>query len=120
MRREYQAWRFSAEFEAWFVAQLVRQKGRCFYCFVEIVADPSNYQIDHKQPIYKGGTNDPGNLCVACRECNQFKSYYKMFQKGKARRVARKQEYDERQDAIGRNMHTYMDGMLALALALDD
>jgi hypothetical protein len=31
-------------------------------------------EIDHIHPVSRGGTNDPGNLQVLCRECNAGKS----------------------------------------------
>jgi hypothetical protein len=30
-------------------------------------------QIDHVQPIATGGSDDEGNLCLACELCNQYK-----------------------------------------------
>lgn len=32
------------------------------------------FEIDHRHPRSRGGTNDPANLCVACRRCNRSKS----------------------------------------------
>jgi 5-methylcytosine-specific restriction endonuclease McrA len=29
--------------------------------------------IDHVQPLSRGGTNDPANLVVACKGCNEDK-----------------------------------------------
>ncbi len=31
-------------------------------------------EIDHITPVSRGGTNDPGNLQILCRPCNQAKS----------------------------------------------
>lgn len=42
----------------------------CRYC-----GDTSGpFEIDHQHPRSHGGTNDPANLCVACRSCNRSKS----------------------------------------------
>lgn len=30
-------------------------------------------QIDHILPVAKGGSDDEGNLCLACEFCNQYK-----------------------------------------------
>jgi hypothetical protein len=30
-------------------------------------------QIDHIQPVAKGGSGDEDNLCLACELCNQYK-----------------------------------------------
>ncbi len=30
-------------------------------------------QIDHVQPISKGGSDDEDNLCLTCELCNQYK-----------------------------------------------
>jgi 5-methylcytosine-specific restriction endonuclease McrA len=126
IRQQYNAWRNGeikicgwawGKFRRW---QFSKQKGRCFYCFIEIVNAPPNYQIDHKQPIYKGGTNDPDNLCIACRECNQYKSYHQLMQTGKARRLARRIDYEQRREVYAMEMKAYMDAMMMLAIDLDD
>jgi 5-methylcytosine-specific restriction endonuclease McrA len=112
IRREYREWRFEPSFESWFAIELEKQKGRCYYCFRKIEVSPSNYQIDHKEPIYKGGSNDPANLCIACRDCNQYKSYHKLMQSSRARRHTRRLDQAEQ-------MQAYMDAMLLLAIDLD-
>ncbi len=55
--------------------QSVRQRAgnRCEYCH-----SPQSYvfgwlQIDHILPVAKGGSDDEGNLCLACEFCNQYK-----------------------------------------------
>lgn len=49
----------------------VQQKGKCFYCLKKF---PSNkYHVEHKTPLAKGGTNDRGNLVLACAGCNLSK-----------------------------------------------
>jgi len=37
------------------------------------IPDLSRLSVDHKIPISKGGTNEPGNLQTACRTCNSVK-----------------------------------------------
>ena len=50
---------------------LKAQSGRCAYCR-EKVGD--RYHIDHITPLSRGGTNDRGNLQIACGKCNRSKS----------------------------------------------
>jgi len=38
----------------------------CVYCKTPV----SNYHLEHKIPISRGGKNKKINLCVACSECN--------------------------------------------------
>lgn len=47
---------------------LVRDGFRCTYCGA--TPESASLQVDHVIPVCKGGTNDPGNLVAACRECN--------------------------------------------------
>jgi len=53
-----------------------RSKAHCEYCKRpdEIMGSP--FEIDHIQPISKGGTDDLDNLSYACRDCNLAKSNY--------------------------------------------
>lgn len=47
------------------------QGGLCFYCKCILEDLPiSDRHIDHMQPVSRGGTSDPSNLCWACRSCN--------------------------------------------------
>lgn len=46
------------------------QGNRCYICGKKL----KKYHIDHFIPLSKGGTNDPGNLRLACPHCNQRKS----------------------------------------------
>lgn len=49
---------------------LDRDGDTCAYC-----GKPANPpHVDHIIPLVKGGSNDPENLTVACRECNSGKS----------------------------------------------
>ncbi len=47
------------------------KRGRlcCWWCGCVI----SEYQIDHRIPLVKGGSNAPDNICLACPNCNRHK-----------------------------------------------
>lgn len=49
---------------------LRRDNNTCRYCH----ATDSPLTIDHVTPTALGGTDDPGNLVAACRDCNSGKS----------------------------------------------
>src|SRR5258708_16498057 len=51
-------------------SQYERQKGRCYYCKCTL---PKQYHVDHVIPLSRGGSNDPSNLVIACRRCNESK-----------------------------------------------
>lgn len=57
--------------EADILAQLKRQKKRCYYCGVKLKKE---YHVDHVIPISRGGSNDPSNLVITCPHCNLSKS----------------------------------------------
>ena len=44
---------------------------RCVYCATPLT--PESATIDHVLPLSRGGTHAPGNLVVACHDCNQLK-----------------------------------------------
>lgn len=48
---------------------LDQQENRCFYC----AASLAGYEVDHRIPLSRGGTNSPDNIVVACRGCNRSK-----------------------------------------------
>jgi HNH endonuclease len=50
-----------------------RAGNRCEYCLSHQDYIMGRLQIDHIQPIVKGGTDDITNLCLACELCNQSK-----------------------------------------------
>lgn len=50
------------------VDMLQRQKRRCWWCGKNIKGN--DYHVDHVIPIARGGSNDIGNLCIACPSCN--------------------------------------------------
>ena len=45
--------------------------GHCAYCGKQIPYE--EMQVDHVQPIYRGGTNDVDNLLPSCHPCNFYK-----------------------------------------------
>jgi hypothetical protein len=51
----------------------VRQRGqhRCEYCHYPEILSTAPLSIDHIQPQSLGGTDDPDNLALACRRCNE-------------------------------------------------
>lgn len=48
-----------------------KTKGHCYLCgdFVDF----DSYEIEHKVPLSKGGTNDLSNLFCSCHTCNLIK-----------------------------------------------
>lgn len=47
------------------------QSGKCWWCECEL---DGKYEIDHRVPLSRGGTNYPNNLCLTCRACNRSKN----------------------------------------------
>lgn len=53
----------------------------CFHCLDEGWCPgvyesrrlPEGFEWDHLHPVSKGGTNDPDNIVISCRECNRRK-----------------------------------------------
>jgi hypothetical protein len=50
-----------------------RAKNYCEYCLSHQDYIMGRLQIDHVQPVAKGGSDDIDNLCLACELCNQYK-----------------------------------------------
>ena len=50
-----------------------RARNRCEYCLSHQDYIMGRLQIDHIQPLAKGGNNTENNLCLACELCNQYK-----------------------------------------------
>ncbi len=61
-----------------------RQQGRCYYCGAKLFPvgiwpkstkfeGTRRYQVEHAQPVSRGGTDAPDNLRLACEECNRHK-----------------------------------------------
>ena len=48
-----------------------RQNNTCVYCGRRRTA--RNFEIDHMDPVVRGGSNDKSNLQVICGQCNQRK-----------------------------------------------
>ena len=64
-----------AKAEGYFTAKDIQnlyndQHGKCYYCKKDL---NNNYDIDHKIPLVRGGTNWPNNLCCSCSKCNRNK-----------------------------------------------
>lgn len=57
----------------------VAQGNRCYLCGKPL----KKYHIDHFIPLAKGGTNDPGNLRLACPKCNLSKHDKHPFEMGR-------------------------------------
>ena len=51
------------------------QRYKCMYCGVRLTSD--NLQIDHMDPVSRGGSNDDENLQALCRRCNIRKGNHK-------------------------------------------
>lgn len=47
------------------------QNRKCWWCTKPI---KGKFHVDHRIPIAKGGTNDRGNIVIACIPCNKTKS----------------------------------------------
>jgi hypothetical protein len=50
-----------------------RAENRCEHCLSHQNYILGRLQIDHIQPLSKGGVNTEDNLCLACELCNQYK-----------------------------------------------
>lgn len=53
-------------------ALMRRQGGRCAYCG-RSPSSAGRFEVDHMDPAVDGGPNDPSNLQMLCRECNNRK-----------------------------------------------
>ena len=47
-----------------------KYQGKCAYCGIDCLTE---YHIDHKKPLYKGGGNELSNLALSCPHCNWSK-----------------------------------------------
>jgi len=50
-----------------------KQQGRCANMKCSLVFTDGNYDIDHKTPMSRGGSNYPRNLQLLCAACNDRK-----------------------------------------------
>lgn len=75
VRKEFNQWKKTKHCANWTKGFLKSQFGTCFYCDAVIDLDNrKSYHIEHRVPIYYGGTNELRNLCLACPSCNLTKS----------------------------------------------
>lgn len=46
------------------------------YCAMcrKLVEYPSGFELDHKTPLFKGGSDEDGNLQALCPECHERKT----------------------------------------------
>jgi hypothetical protein len=47
---------------------VIVQENLCTYCQCDLAV--SGFHVDHIQPLARGGTNNPDNLCLSCPTCN--------------------------------------------------
>lgn len=47
---------------------------RCEYCRAPEAVFNFPFEVEHVIPVSRGGSDDEGNLCLACRACNLHKS----------------------------------------------
>ena len=74
MRQEMEELMKTECFQKWVEWAYRRQSKECFYCDNRIqLKKRKSYHIEHRIPIYYGGTNDFSNLVLACPECNRAK-----------------------------------------------
>ena len=59
---------------------LKRHAGRCYYCKTRLIwgerysaYTPQYFNVDHKLPKSRGGTNELDNVVASCRACNMSK-----------------------------------------------
>ena len=53
------------------IKQYEAQRGLCWWCSQPV---QEKYHIDHVIPLSRGGSNNPGNIVIACPTCNISKS----------------------------------------------
>ena len=54
----------------WWETRMAVQEGRCCYCDKPFNQTSRKATIEHIVPVSRGGTNDIGNLAIACKRCN--------------------------------------------------
>lgn len=54
--------------------ELIRknQKGRCWWCSKKLKRGDTH--LDHRIPLFRGGSNNPSNLVLTCAHCNLSKN----------------------------------------------
>lgn len=57
--------------------QLIHERagGCCEYCCLAFISKTVPFHIDHIIPVKHGGLDEIENLCLACYNCNAFKSH---------------------------------------------
>lgn len=54
---------------------LLDQQGHCLYCKDTLTLQgKGKFHVDHRMPLFLGGTNSPDNLQLLCPTCNRTKS----------------------------------------------
>ena len=51
-----------------------QQDRRCMYCGIRRII--RNFEIDHRDPVARSGSNDPSNLQLLCSKCNSRKGVH--------------------------------------------
>ena len=51
-----------------------RARHRCEYCLAPEVVFNLEFEVEHVIPVARGGTDELGNLALACRSCNLRKA----------------------------------------------
>ena len=56
-----------------------KTQGHCYLCGKSVKLN--SFEVEHKIPLSKGGTDDLGNLYCSCHKCNKIKRniYYDDF-----------------------------------------
>lgn len=85
------------------------QSGCCYFCDENLgpIGQPQAYQVDHLQPLAKGGANGPWNLALTCVSCNRRKrdkpqaAFWGIIQRKRGKEWTRsKQVRNERSKAL--------------------
>lgn len=73
-----------------------RQAWRCELCGQLL---PPAYQVDHIEPLWRGGADEARNLQALCPNCHAAKTQREGAERiDEAQRAARAQQYEERED----------------------
>lgn len=48
-----------------------QQAGRCWWCDAELLGV---FEVDHRMPVARDGSDEVENLCLSCHDCNSKKS----------------------------------------------
>jgi 5-methylcytosine-specific restriction endonuclease McrA len=73
MRVKFERWKATPDCAAWRLEQERIQRGRCAWCKYKLFLPGRKVHIDHVDPLYLGGSNDPSNLVLSCARCNMRK-----------------------------------------------